>query len=185
MRQAHVPSRSRCLAPLHAPGRTCMHICTHMWLMCIHSWGIRVGFLSFHSSIAIVLKLWNDRRTLSKILFSWKYYFDGYWLWLCHRLHNSFSLLERLYRGRNFVPKVQDILHWRKHLKRRRNKHFSTRKSGTCAPRMKPCACSNQAHGGGLDVRHMRLRDAMCAPRMLSCWKVTILWRFCPLSPQF
>jgi len=27
--------------------------------------------------------------------------------------------LIRLYRGRNYVPKFQDVLHWRKHLNRR------------------------------------------------------------------
>jgi len=33
----------------------------------------------------------------------------------------------RLYRGMNYVPKFQDILHWSKHRKRRKKyKHFST-----------------------------------------------------------
>jgi len=33
--------------------------------------------------------------------------------------------IRRLYRGRNFVPKFQYILLWRKHLKRRRKKGIS------------------------------------------------------------
>jgi len=40
-----------------------------MWLMCIHSWGNWVCFLSFDSIAIVVLKLWNDRRTLSKMVF--------------------------------------------------------------------------------------------------------------------
>jgi len=40
-----------------------------MWLMCIHSWGNWVVFLVFGSIAIIVLKLWNDRRTLLKFMF--------------------------------------------------------------------------------------------------------------------
>jgi len=49
--------------------RTCIHNCIHMWLMCIHSWGNWVCFLSSDSIAIVVLKLWNDRRTLSKMVF--------------------------------------------------------------------------------------------------------------------
>ncbi|RHN41053.1 hypothetical protein MtrunA17_Chr8g0361881 [Medicago truncatula] len=42
-------------------------------------------------------------------------------------------VLRRHYKGRNFVPKFQDILHIRKHPKRQRNMHFSTQNKLTCA----------------------------------------------------
>jgi len=43
--------------------------------------------------------------------------------------------LRRLYKGMNYVPKFQDILHRSKHLKRRRNMHFQYRTTHTCVQR--------------------------------------------------
>jgi len=51
--------------------RTCMHTYTHIWLMCIHSWGNWVVCLVFGSIVLDVLKLWNMRRTLQNLEFKW------------------------------------------------------------------------------------------------------------------
>jgi len=60
--------------------RTCMHNYTHMWLIYIHSWGNWVCFLSFDSIAIIVLKLWYDRRTLSKIIFKTEHLANLLWI---------------------------------------------------------------------------------------------------------
>jgi len=59
--------------------------------------------------------------------------------------------LRRLYKGRNYVPKFQGNFHRSKHLKRRRNMHFGTWKSGTCAPgwMQEPGAWRYNAHAPG------------------------------------
>jgi len=49
--------------------RTCMHTYTHMWLMCIHSWGNLVLCLVFGSILLVVLKLWNMWRTWLNLIF--------------------------------------------------------------------------------------------------------------------
>jgi len=51
-----------------------------MWLTCIHSWGIRVCLLSFDWIASIILKLWNNRRTLSKMVFKTEYLANLLWL---------------------------------------------------------------------------------------------------------
>jgi len=43
--------------------------------------------------------------------------------------------LKICYRGRNYVPKFQDILHRSKHTKRQRNKRFQHRMSLSCTQR--------------------------------------------------
>jgi len=60
--------------------RTCMHTYTHMWLMCIHSWGNWVVCLVFGSIVLVVLKLWNMRWTLQNLEFKWfdLWYVDVY-----------------------------------------------------------------------------------------------------------
>ena len=60
--------------------RICMHNYTHMWLMCIHSWGNWVCFLSFDSIAIVVLELWNDRRTLSKMVFKTGFLANILWI---------------------------------------------------------------------------------------------------------
>ena len=48
---------------------TCINNYTHMWLMCIHSWGNLVLCLVFGSILLVVLKLWNMRRTWLNLIF--------------------------------------------------------------------------------------------------------------------
>ena len=60
--------------------RICMHTYTHIWLMCIHSWGNWVCLLSFSAISIIAFKLWNDRRTLSKMIFKIEYLANILWI---------------------------------------------------------------------------------------------------------
>jgi len=59
---------------------TCKHNFTNMWLMCIPSWGNWVCFHSVDSIAIVVLKLWNDRRTLSKMVFKTGYLENLLWI---------------------------------------------------------------------------------------------------------
>ena len=52
---------------------TCILNCTYIWSKSIHSWDIRVVFLVFDSIATIMLKLWNGRRSLSKMVFNTEY----------------------------------------------------------------------------------------------------------------
>jgi len=44
-----------------------------MWSKCIHSWGIGPCLLGFNSFVPLILKLWIERRTLSKVIFKTQY----------------------------------------------------------------------------------------------------------------
>jgi len=85
--------------------------------------------------------------------------------------------LIRLYRWRNYVPKLQDILHWRKHLKKRRkqaiqhqNLHWSAHayRKGRLTPRS--CTKSPRRMLGA--ARHLNLAGT-CA----WCWNKMCLTR--------
>ena len=60
--------------------RTCILNCTYMWSKCIRSWDIIVCLLSFDSIATIVLKLWNDIRTLPKMIFKTEYLGNILWI---------------------------------------------------------------------------------------------------------
>ena len=78
------------------------HVCTTSliyWLMCIHSWGNRVCLLSFDSIATMVLELWNDRRTLLKMVFKAEYLTNLLWIvW-----YDSMKMCEWLIGVEHFV----------------------------------------------------------------------------------
>jgi len=59
---------------------TCMHNYTHIWLMCIHSWGNWVVIFSFGSIALVTLKLWNMIRTWLKIIIESDYLENPWWI---------------------------------------------------------------------------------------------------------
>jgi len=59
---------------------TCILYCTHMWSKCIHSWGIGPCLVGFDLFVSIILKLQNERRTLSKMVFKDDYFANLLWI---------------------------------------------------------------------------------------------------------
>jgi len=83
--------------------RTCMHNYTHVWLMCIHSWGNWVVFLSFGSIVLVIFKVVKYETNLVEynlwIRLPWKSFMnillwinkdvwmiDGCWIWCYHNV---------------------------------------------------------------------------------------------------
>jgi len=111
-----------------------------------------------------------EKNAKNKISFSWKMSTPP--KRCVGKMKNEDSRgLKKLYRGRNYVPKFQNILRWSKHLKRRRNKHFQHQthsqaprhtKGGAMCPKTCTWALSawNEAHGAWrmvLDAWHLCL----------------------------
>ena len=99
--------------------------------------------------------------------------------------------LKRLYKGRNSVPKFQDILHWRNHLNRQRKQAFQHRKHNE-AP-LHPRCCKKRPDPyrrrlGHRPVRHMRLAHGLGGCAWFLAKKVTFVTfstpRACIISPS-
>jgi len=80
--------------------------------------------------------------------------------------------LGRHYKGRNFIPKSQDILYGRKHSKRRRNRQLRTRKRinalRTCCHA--PWACKNAPMLLSIRLRHVVGASELLFPHFK--WKI-------------
>jgi len=100
--------------------------------------------------------------------------------------------LRRLCKGRNFVPKFQDILQWSKHLNKRRKMTFQLKTHSEVPKRIErgpqKVAESAQAHTRRCQApgvaRHMRLAHGLGAQHLVACGKSCFLWFFRPWNPM-